>query len=449
MSWPISDHLLDWSRPEPSFWAATAPLERPGTRLTEEMVVDVAVIGGGYTGLSTALSLASDYRVQTAVIEAGDIGWGASGRNGGIVMLDATKLSYGEMFRKVGADETARYFRSQVEAVRLLRGVISAEAIECDAVNRPGITVATSEKRFEALRAEAALLRGTIGVDAEILTDGAVREQYIDSPAVFGGLRVAPGMALHPLKLAIGLARACERHGVQLYVRSPVVKWHREDDEHLLRTPSGLIRARWVVLATNAFTPDKLYAPFNGRVAPVISNIAVTRPLDEAERDACNLNDPAPMIDDRNLLRYFRMVEGGRLLLGMRSSDDGGAEGAIRSREEIQAAIAELLPPLSGIALDYFWRGPIATTMRRTPGIGRLETDPSVLYGFGYHGNGVNTAIWTGAVLAQLIAEGDATLESVPKLLRGLPPRFPLPSLRNRITGAAMKYYGFKDRMSK
>ncbi|MEO1292773.1 MAG: FAD-dependent oxidoreductase, partial [Pseudomonadota bacterium] len=323
LRWPLSAQMTDWARTEPSYWADTAPLERPGVPLTEEVRVDVAIIGGGFTGLSTALSLSRDYNVSCAVLEGGEVGWGSSGRNGGLVMLDCTKLSLHEMFQRVGVSDTAKYFASQVEAVRLVQATIAEEAIDCDVVLEHGLTAATSPKRLESLRSEAALLRGTLGIDAQILNAQELQERFVDSPALHGALSVGPGMVLHPLKLAIGLARAVERRGADLYVNAPILAWEQDGGDHVLHSRHGRVRARWVTLATNGFTPDRLHSSFDGRMAPVISNIGVTRVLTRDELAAHNLQSFAPMIDDRHLLRYFRLLPDGRLLLGMRGRDTG------------------------------------------------------------------------------------------------------------------------------
>lgn len=443
---PLSAALSDPGRPVPSYWAETAPIERPGAPLEGEREVEVAIIGGGYTGLSCALTLARDYGVQAAVLEAGEIGWGASGRNGGMACIDCTQLSLAEKRRRVGEEEVLRYYASQAEAVVNLRALIAEEGVACDAAGSAVLEIASSPKSFAAMEGDVALFAGKLGLRARRVAPEELRESAFDSPRAHGALELGPGFGLHPLKLALGLAEAAERRGAALYPKSPVTGWRREQGRHLLETPRGAVRARFVALATNGFTPDGLHPGFTGRAVPALSNIAVTRPLSDDELDAQRWREMRPMYDDRHLLHYFRMLPDRRFLLGARGDIWGTEKGAERMKARLRRDLAALFPAWADVPFTHFWRGPICATLARAPSLGRLPDDPTVLHSFAYHGNGVNSATWCGAALARMIGEGDAALEGVPLLYRGRAPRVPIPGLRPLLVGAAFMWRGFRDK---
>jgi glycine/D-amino acid oxidase-like deaminating enzyme len=243
-----------------------------------------------------------------------------------------------------------------------------------------------------------------------------------------------PTFGLHPLKYVRGLAQAAAQRGAGIHARSEVVAWDKDGADHVLTTSAGgALRAKQVIVAANGFMPEHLREQIAGRTLPMISAIVVTRPMTEGELARHAWRTTSPSYTARNLLDYFRVLPDGRLLFGGRGSASGDDMSAGRNFERLIARLHQVFPR---------WHGLVCMTRRLTPGIGRLDDDPSVFFGFGYHGNGVSAATWSGKQLARWIAAGPATSsrppEWLPAVVHGLPGRFPLAGLRLAYIRAAI-----------
>jgi glycine/D-amino acid oxidase-like deaminating enzyme len=427
------ESLYRFDTAEPSYWEATGgELSIECAALHTDTTCDVAVIGGGYTGLSTAYHLARNLQADVRVLEAGQIGWGASGRNAGFCSLGGSKLGLAAAVRRYGVDAVRHYWRSQVDAVELVRNLILEEGIDAQITGNEELDVACSEKSFADLRAHALTQFTLLGLDASVIPADEFRERYFDSPQQHGAIRIRPTFGLHPLRLARGLAGAAIARGAALHPGSEVLAWQKTGGVHLLTTAGGTLRASKVVMAGNGFMPEHLHRSFAGRPMPMISAIVVTRPLTEEELGAQRWQSLAPMITARNLLNYFRMLPDRRLLFGGRGHSSGGAAGTARNYALLVSQLQQLCPAWQHVTIDFQWHGLVCFTRRLTPSIGRLADDPSVFFAFGYHGNGVNTAIWAGHELAGWIANADSSNvpASIPVMVQGLSKRFPLAAIR-------------------
>jgi glycine/D-amino acid oxidase-like deaminating enzyme len=439
--------IQDTTIPAPSYWEETAgSLRGDWPALEGDQTCDVAIIGGGFTGLSAALHLARDHGIDARVLEAGPIAWGASGRNGGFCLIGATKLSIGAMVRQYGLEETQRFYAAQQEGVDLVRDLCETEGIECDRCGDGTFAVAHAPGRFDELREEADDLTRLFGVPTRLWSREAFREIGHDGTEQYGALHIGKGFALHPLKLALGMAAAADRHGATLHGHSGVLDWTRDGASHVLHTAGGRLRARRVIVATNGYWRDGLHGSFDGRTLPALSNIIVTQPLSDEELARQSYRTETPIHNTRALLFYYRLLPDRRFLFGARGDTTGHPADGERMRAWMTRRLGEVFPGWSDVPITHFWRGLVCVTRRLAPSIGRLDDDPSVWYGFGYHANGVNTAPWTGMRLARAVAgEIDATAVA-PAVMRGLPARFPLPALRLWALRGAYLYYRFQDR---
>ena len=427
-----------------SYWAATAGAEiADAAPVATDMDVDIAVIGGGYTGLSTAYHLGRKFGLKAHVLEANQIGWGCSGRNGGFATLGIGKTSMAGWIDTWGAAEARRIFDQSRDAVRLVRDLLRDEAIDAEATPDGNLELAHLPNRMRGLEHDQRFMQEKFGVPSRLLDKAELERSFLISREAHGALLYEEGFALHALKYARGLARAAQKAGAILHGASPVQGWSRDGKRHVLATPGGKVRAKQVVIAGNGYTGDRLHPAMDGRLLPALSNIIVTRPLTAAERATLNWSTTLPISDSRNLLFYYRLLPDHRILFGAR----GGIEDTAASRDQhkawLQRRLADMFPILGGIEVTHFWNGWVCVPFDKSPHVGSVD-DGSVHYALGYVGTGVALATYCGLLLAHRLA-GSESLRPSPLLARPLP-RFPFPALRRTYQRAMYALFEFQDR---
>ncbi len=314
--------------------------------------------------------------------------------------------------------------------MELVRDLVRDEGIDVEGFGAAEVEIAHSPRAFTRLESDHEAMTELLGLDTELLTRYEVSERIHDSPEQHGALISRPALGLHPLRLCRGLALAASLRGAKLHSASEVLDWSRSaGGAHRLRTAGGTLRASKVLFATNGFMPEQLRAEFYGRTLPVVSAIIVTRPLTDDERLDAGWRTEHPAINSRHLLNYFRLLPDNRFLFGARGHTRGTPEGERATYRKITNTFRRLWPGWADVEIEYRWHGLICFTASFRPGIGRLTDDPFTFFGFGYHGNGVNTATWAGKQLADWIARGTAP-EDLPRHTRELPGRYPMPALR-------------------
>jgi len=419
--------MSDFSQTVPSLWESgrhllARPLAKP---LASHETCDVAVVGGGYCGMSAAYHLARR-GADVRVLEAGEIGWGASGRNGGFCSIGASFLGANEIASHYGTQEALKFYSALVGSVRLVEELAAEEGIDLHRQGNGVWTFAHNGKRLGDLQAQARILVQA-GVAAEVVDREAFRERAFDCSEQAGALFEPVGFGLNPLSYCLGLAVAAEKSGAVLHSKSCVTRRSKECDIHVLETSQGSVRARKIIVATNGWLPEKLFPELAGRILPIMSNITVTPPLPESALQAQGWRTENPAANTRNHLCYVRMLPEGRFMFGGRGDTTGTPGGLVAMRRLLERRRSLLFPAFATQPTSHSWRGLIAATRRLTPAVGTLPSDPTVAYAFGCHGNGVAFMTWAGRALARLLSGGDADL---PAAVSGLPERFPLPALR-------------------
>ena len=375
-------------------WDGVEPPPSPAPPLPRR--VDVAVVGGGYTGLAAARGLAR-CGATVAVLERHRIGWGASGRNGGFV-LPGFQPGLAELVGRLGEDAARRLFLMSVEAVRSLEALIAAEGIACDYVRCGHVVLAARPAHLGEREDERRCLERVVGHPTELLGPGEIGRE-IGSAVYHGGLVDPAAGALHPGRYCAGLAEAARRAGAGLHEGAEVVGVRRRGERFEVATASGPLEAGQVLVATDGYTG----APFRRlrrRVIPVGSYIVATAPLPPGL--AARLVPGGRVLSDtRRLLHYFRLSPDGRMVFGGRTSMV--PLGTARAARVLGGAMRERFPELAATPVDYAWSGSVGFTLDRLPHAGRLA---GLHYALGYCGHGVAFATWLGGRMAEAMAQG-------------------------------------------
>jgi glycine/D-amino acid oxidase-like deaminating enzyme len=422
--------IHDHTRMSPSYWEATAPPLAVGlSPLVGERRCDVAIIGGGYTGLSAALHLARDHGIDCVVLEAGPIGWGASGRNGGFCCLGSTKLTHAELARRYGADAAREFLALQLSAIELVRTIAHTERIEIEAAGEGELIVAHRPSRVTELRAMASSVRSLAGERWPVIDREGLAERGFRAEDAHAALAIPHGFGLHPLRYVRGLAAAGFRHGATLHPLSRVTGWTRERQVHRLLTAKGAVLASRVLVATNGFYEEGLHPGLDGRMLPALSSIVVTRPLTADELAAQGWSRPTLMADTRALLFYARLLPDGRFLFGSRGGTDARPAAFARRREWMRRQLSRRFPAWSGAEIEHAWWGLVGLSADRLPHLAAVGSDSTVMFAGAYHGGGVAMATALGRAAAARLA-GRPDPAPLPHFITSPLPRLPLPGLR-------------------
>jgi glycine/D-amino acid oxidase-like deaminating enzyme len=441
----VHSDSLQFDTPVASYWEASAdPLRLQLSALRSEIRCDIAIIGGGFTGLSAAIELA-EQGVDVCVLEAGPIGWGASGRNGGFACIGAHKLGYGKMIQIYGLDATRDFYNAMKAGVDLVADNALRHGIDIWQQGQGEITLAHRPDRFQSFYQEQAFYRETFGEENEILSPGALAERGFSGPHFHGGLLGPVGFGVHPLNYVRGLARAAAKAGARLYPQSRVIRWHQADGLHSLYTEQGQVRAKQVLVVTNGYTPEDISKLHQGRILPALSNILVTRPLSDSELQTQGWTAPTLAYDSRNLLHYFRLLPDKRFLFGGRGGTDSSNLAAANYRQELTARFHHMFPAWAEAEITHFWRGFVCLAKDRVPYVGPLDEAKTVWTSLAYHGNGVATGSWCGRAVARMMVNKTGNTK-VPTVLTRRLAKFPLPMFRPYYLKGAYLWYGWKDR---
>jgi len=379
-----------------SYYAASSLPQPDHPVLAGQVQADVCVVGGGFSGLNTAIELA-ERGFSVVLLEARKIGWGASGRNGG-QLIRGVGHGLDQFANVIGEDGVRQMKLMGLEAVEIVRRRVERFQIACD-LTWGYCDLANKARDLEGFAEDAEELRSLGYRHATRLLQAHEMHSVVGSERYVGGLIDMGSGHLHPLNLALGEALAAQRLGVKLFERSTVtrIEYGPEVNVH---TAQGSVRAKTLVLGCNAYL-NHLNPELGGKVLPAGSYIIATEPLSEAQAHAL-LPQNMAACDQRVALDYYRLSADRRLLFG------GACHYSGRDPQDIAAymrpKMLDVFPQLAGVKIDYQWGGMIGIGANRLPQIGRLKDQPNVYYAQAYSGHGVNATHLAGQLLAEAIS---------------------------------------------
>jgi gamma-glutamylputrescine oxidase len=427
----------------PTYWVGTAgaPPEDDGP-VREDFDADVVIIGSGFTGLVTALSLAKEHGVAAVVLEANRAVWGCTSRNGGQGQNASGRLYRSQWLQRWGLDVAKRLDAEIREGFEYWKGLVST--VDCDAQAGGHLYTAHRPKKLAFLQNECRIMRDVFGYDARMLSREELHERYVEDQEAAGALHEQEGVGVHPLKLAFGYMRQARALGVKLHPSSPVLGWETRDGVHYLRTPGGTVRARRVAVATGGYTPQGLHPSLTNRIMPILSNSMVTRPLTSEERAEAGLKSTVFITDTRTLRFYYRLLPDGSMQIGSRSALTGADAQNGRHLDLLKSGLYRKFPRLRDIPIAYSWWGWVDVSHDMMPHVAQPNPNELVFYAVGYGGNGVSSSANAGRRMAERIVGKDGRQWDLPIYSTPLPGHAFAPFRR---LGQAMlyKYYYLRD----
>jgi len=399
--------------------------------------VDVAIIGGGFTGIATAVELA-EKGLEVAVLDSHEIGWGASGRNGGQVTgsLSGDAAMRKQMRNRLGAEVDDFIWHLRWRGHQIIEQRVARYGIACD-LRRGHLHAAMKPAHMNELRAflEEAQARG-MG-DAVTLLDRAAMRQHLGSPLYLGALKNTRNLHLHPLNLCVGEARAAQALGARVFEHSEVVEIIHGPRPAVV-TAQGRIEARQVMLAGDVHHRLER-KQLKGKIFPAMGGIVTTRPLGDLAHQLNPQN--LAVYDCRFVLDYYRMTADGRLLFGGGANYSGKDSRDIAA--ELRPCIERTFPRLKGVDIEFQWSCAMGIVVNRIPQLGKLSNN--VWYCQGYSGHGIATSHVMGEIMANALT---GTLGQFDTFAACRHIKVPMGDvLGNPLLAVGMWYYGMREKL--
>lgn len=383
----ISGHVDSW-------YAASANQQLSFPALQGEVEADICIVGGGYTGLSSAIHL-REKGYSVVLLEAERVAWGASGRNGGHCST-GQRADQEDLEALVGKEHARQLWQLGLEAVDTVCALVERFNIDCD-LRSGDLHVAAKPGHVDGLMAHVEKLQRDYQYQQIRFVGKAELDDMTSSRRYFAGTVNSGGRHLHPLNYALGLARAARDSGAQIFEQSRV-SGYSEGDQVCVTTAQGSVKARYMILACNGYL-ENLANKAAGKIMPINNYMLATEPLEESLARSL-IRDDAAMSDSMFVINYWKLSADNRLLFGggesYRRKFPADLKGLVRKR------MLQTYPELADTRIDYAWGGTLGITMNRMPSFGRLQ--PNIFYAQGYSGHGVPIATLAGKLLAEAIA---------------------------------------------
>jgi glycine/D-amino acid oxidase-like deaminating enzyme len=433
--------------PNESFWLEAIDRERLEPPLEGERRADVLCLGGGYTSLVAAYLLKKrNPGLEVAVVEGRYVGFGASGRNGGMALHEP----HLDRADKRGMDRVRFTYDETVGTIDWIENLARDEGFDCE-LERTGYLEIALYPNHERENEEKERACRKAGIELELF-DREKMGSTIRSERFLGALHFPKAAILHPGKYVSGLKRAALAKGVRLFEESPVENVVDDGKGYEVATPRGRVRAETLVVGLNAYLPRARLGIVRDRAVSLFSFILLTEPLTSAHWKEIGWSGRQGYTDKRRVHNYVRLT-GKRILFGGRVRYHFGLESPRRIADRFSELKTELLatfPSLKNVAITHRWCGPVAITWRRAPEIGRTGRNRRAFYALGYSGMGVSLATLSGRVLADLIEGREAPWKNLLYLHDSVAPLPPEPFRYLGFQGGylGMRFLDFLDRLS-
>ncbi|WP_042347031.1 NAD(P)/FAD-dependent oxidoreductase [Bacillus massiliigorillae] len=415
-----------------SLWTATAKPKKNRPALVGKEQTDVVIVGAGFTGISAALHL-QQKGYNSVVLEQETVGWGASGRNGGM-LLPGYKPTLVELADKWGVDEAKQLNDLSIESLRLVEQLTKDYQIDCSLQKTGHVVAAFKQKHFEGMKKESEFINKHFGYETKIIEKNDMGK-VIASKAYHGGLEDPLSYSFHPLNYVRGLAEAAESHGAKIFEKSKVINIKRESGYVEVFTESGSVKAKELILATDAYS-ESITKPLHKGILSISSQIIATESLPESTLKKL-LPKGQMIFDTSNFLYYFRRTPDSRIAFGGGDIIPNRGESVYK---EVYDAMINVFPELKGCKVNYRWDGLIGVTRDMFPVLGRMED--GTFFAAGYCGHGASLATLFGKLLAQFIVKESENLYRFGEMK--LKP-FPLSSQKGLLINLASKYHRLLD----
>ena len=378
-----------------SFYRSSVEDLNSQDQLTSDIDVDICVIGGGLTGISSAINL-SKKGYSVILCEARKIGWGASGRNGGQLGIGMRKDQF-TIEKKLGLRHAKELWSLGLEAVEDVKNLIKENEIDCHLVNGV-MSTACFEKDIDEYKFEIEHMAKNYDFEGyQFFNKEKIREE-INSKMYLAGLLNSGSYHLNPLKLTLGLAKVAQKNNVKIFENTPIEKIREEGDRVQVMSKKGLIRANQVVVACNGYL-DSILGSKKNKFMPINNYVVATEPLGEKRAREIIKNNYA-VCDTRFIIDYYRFSEDWRMIFG--GGETFTSNFVKNATSFVSKRMIKVFPQLQNVKIDYSWGGTLAITVNRLPHFGTLMNN-KVSYAFGYSGHGLALSVLAGKLIAENI----------------------------------------------
>lgn len=378
-----------------SFYRSSVEDLNSQDQLTSDIDVDICIIGGGLTGISSAINL-SKKGYSVILCEARKIGWGASGRNGGQLGIGMRKDQF-TIEKKLGLRHAKELWSLGLEAVEDVKNLIKENEIDCHLVNGV-MSTACFEKDIDEYKFEIEHMAKNYDFEGyQFFNKEKIREE-INSKMYLAGLLNSGSYHLNPLKLTLGLAKVAQKNKVKIFENTPIEKIREEGDRVQVMSKKGLIRANQVVVACNGYL-DSILGSKKNKFMPINNYVVATEPLGEKRARELIKNNYA-VCDTRFIIDYYRFSEDWRMIFG--GGETFTSNFVKNATSFVSKRMIKVFPQLQNVKIDYSWGGTLAITVNRLPHFGTLMNN-KVSYAFGYSGHGLALSVLAGKLIAENI----------------------------------------------